>query len=76
MLIPMSAMESGGYFLPIVFALATGIPVVLVAWILAYSLAGIGKFYDRVQLFQKWFNRIVAIIFIIIGVYYGLVFLI
>ena len=71
----MSAMESGGYFLPIVFALATGIPVVLVAWILAYSLAGIGKFYDRVQLFQKWFNRIVAIIFIIIGVYYGLVFL-
>lgn len=74
MLIPMSAMESGGYFLPIVFALATGIPVVLVAWILAYSLAGIGKFYDRVQLFQKWFNRIVAIIFIIIGVYYGLVF--
>lgn len=71
MLIPMSAIESEGYLLPVVFALATGIPVMLVAWLLAYSVAGIGKFYNRVQIFQKWFNRIVAILFILIGVYYG-----
>lgn len=71
MLIPMSAIESEGYLLPVVFALATGLPVMLVAWILAYSVAGIGKFYNRVQIFQKWFNRIVAILFILIGVYYG-----
>jgi len=24
-----------------------------------------------VQIFQKWFNRMVAILFILIGVYYG-----
>ena len=71
MLIPMSAIQSEGYLLPVVFALATGIPVMLVAWLLAYSVAGIGKFYNRVQIFQKWFNRIVAILFILIGVYYG-----
>lgn len=71
MLIPMSAIESEGYLLPVVFALATGLPVMLVAWLLAYSVAGIGKFYNRVQIFQKWFNRIVAILFILIGVYYG-----
>ena len=40
MLIPMSAMESEGYLLPVIFALATGLPVMLVAWILAYSVAG------------------------------------
>ena len=57
MLIPMSAMESEGYLLPVIFALATGLPVMLVAWILAYSVAGIGKFYNRVQTFQKWFNK-------------------
>lgn len=72
MLIPMSAVEGEGYLLPVVFALATGIPVVLVAWILAYSVAGIGKFYNRMQTFQKWFNRIVAVVFILVGVYYGL----
>ena len=37
MLIPMSAMESEGYLLPVIFVLATGLPVMLVAWILAYS---------------------------------------
>lgn len=48
MLIPMSAAEPGGYLLPIVYAVATGLPVILVAWILAYSVAGIGKFYNRI----------------------------
>lgn len=71
MLIPMSALESEGYLLPVVFALATGLPVMLVAWVLAYGVAGIGKFYNRVQIFQKWFNCMVAILFILIGVYYG-----
>ncbi len=74
MLIPMSAIESEGYLLPIIFALATGLPVMIVAWILAYSIAGIGKFYNKVQTFQKWFNRIVAILFILVGMYYGFLY--
>lgn len=73
MLIPMSAMESEGYLLPVIFALATGLPVMLVAWILAYSVAGVGKFYNRVQTFQKWFNYMVAVLFILVGIYYGLI---
>lgn len=71
MLIPMSAAEPGGYLLPIVYAVATGPPVILVAWILAYSVAGIGKFYNRIQVFQKWFNRVVAVLFIAVGIYYA-----
>ena len=71
MLIPMSAAEPGGYPLPIVYAVATGLPVILVAWILAYSVAGIGKFYNRIQVFQKWFNRVVAVLFIAVGIYYA-----
>ena len=51
-------MESGGYLLPVVYAFATGFPIVLIAWVLAYSVVGIGKFYNRIQVFQKWFNRI------------------
>lgn len=71
MLIPMSAAEPGGYLLPIVYAVATGLPVILVAWVLAYSVAGIGKFYNRIQVFQKWFNRVVAVLFIAVGIYYA-----
>lgn len=74
MLIPMSAAETGGYLLPAVFALATALPVVAVAWILAYSVAGLGRFYSRMQVFQKWLNRIVALLFIAVGVYYGIIY--
>ena len=63
MLMPLSAAETGGYLLP----------VILVAWILAYSVAGLGKFYNRVQIFEKWFRKIVAILFIAIGIYYAVI---
>lgn len=74
MLIPMSAQTTGGYFLPIVFAFATGLPVILVAWFLAFSVAGVGKFYNQMKIFQKWFNLIVAISFILVGLYYAYTF--
>ena len=74
MLIPLSASEAGGYLLPVVYAIATGLPVILVAWVLAYSVAGLGKFYNRIQVFEKWFRKIVAILFIAVGIYYAVMF--
>lgn len=71
MLIPMSVAENEGFVLPVIFAIATGLPVILVAWLLAYSVASVGKFYNRIQIFQKWFNKVVAILFIIVGIYYA-----
>ena len=38
MLISMSATATAGYLLPAVFAIATAIPVLIVAWILAFSV--------------------------------------
>lgn len=73
-LMPLAAAETGGYFLPVIYAIATGVPVILVAWILAYSVAGLGRFYNSVQIFEKWFRKIVAILFIVIGIYYAVVF--
>ena len=74
MLIPLSAAEAGGYLLPVVYAIATGLPVILVAWVLAYSVAGLGKFYNRIKAFEKWFRKIVAILFIAVGIYYAVMF--
>ena len=74
MLIPLSAAEAGGYLLPVVYAIATGLPVILVAWVLAYSVAGLGKFYNRIQVFEKWFRKIVAILFIAVGIYYAVMY--
>lgn len=71
MLMPMSAAETGGYLLPFAFAIATGLPVIVVAWILAYSMAGLGKFYHRMQTLQKWMNFVIALLFIAVGIYYA-----
>lgn len=73
-LMPLSASETGGFLLPVVYAIATGLPVVLVAWILAYSITGLRKFYNRMKIFGKWLRKIVAILFIMSGLYHAAVF--
>ena len=70
MLIPMAATTTAGYLLPAVFAIATALPVLAVAWILAFSAQQLGNFYGKVRNVQKWLNLIVGILFIAIGRYY------
>jgi len=69
-LIPMTLASAKGLYLPVVFALGTGIPVIIFAWLIAYMVSGVGKFYDRLKIFEKWFRRVIAIVFIGVGIYY------
>ncbi len=69
-LIPMSVSATAGYYLPFVFAVATGLPVIIFAWILAYSVSSLGSFYNKVKTFEFWFRRVVSVLFIVIGVYF------
>lgn len=70
MLVPMTVTSASGLYLPMVFAIATGIPVIIIAWILAYTVSGVGSFYNKMKSFELWFRRIIAILFIIVGIYY------
>lgn len=74
MLIPMTIQSASGLYLPIVFAAATGVPVIIFAWLLAYTVSGVGKLYSRLKAFEFWFRRAVAVLFIGIGTYYSVVF--
>lgn len=69
MLIPLTVSTSGLH-LPIIFAIATGIPVILFAWVIAYTLSGMGSIYKRIKSFEFWFRKAVAFLFLGIGVYY------
>lgn len=71
MLIPLSATTTAGYLLPAVFAIATALPVLVVAWILAFSVQQMGRFYDRMRTVQRWMNLFVGVLFIGIGIYYS-----
>jgi threonine/homoserine/homoserine lactone efflux protein len=70
MLIPMSISNASGLYLPVVFAIATGIPVIIFAWLLAYTVSGVGKLYNHLRAFEFWFRKVIAIVFIGVGVYY------
>jgi cytochrome c-type biogenesis protein len=70
MLIPLTINSASGLILPVIFAVATGIPVIIFAWLIAFTVSGVGKLYNRIKVFELWFRRIVAVAFIIIGVYY------
>ena len=70
MLIPMTISSASGLYLPLVFAIATGIPVIIFAWLLAFSLGSIGNVYNKLKTFELWFRRAVAALFIGVGVYY------
>ena len=70
MLIPITVSGTSGLYLPAVFALATGLPVIIFAWFIAFALGGIGTVYNKIKVFEIWFRRIIAIVFIGVGVYY------
>jgi len=70
MLIPLSLKFSDGLLIPSVFAFATGLPVIIISFILAYSVSKTGKVMHKVQTFEKYTRYVVAVIFILIGIFY------
>ncbi|MEI6683490.1 MAG: aromatic aminobenezylarsenical efflux permease ArsG family transporter [Bacteroidota bacterium] len=74
MLIPMTITSISGLYLPVVFAIATGLPVIIFAWLLAYAVGNVGKLYNQIKTFELWFRRVVAVLFILVGAWYIVVF--
>lgn len=70
MLVPLTVSSASGLYLPAVFAVATGIPVIIVAWVLAYAVSEIGSFYNKIKVLETWFRRLIAVVFIAVGIYY------
>ena len=68
-LITMTIASPSGLLLPPVFAIATGLPVIIIAWIVAYSVGNVGKFYNKMNNLQKWVKRIIAAGIITVGKY-------
>ncbi|WP_163326202.1 aromatic aminobenezylarsenical efflux permease ArsG family transporter [Draconibacterium mangrovi] len=73
MLIPMSIGSVQGLVLPLAFAFATGIPVLIIAWLLAYTISGVSSFYNVLKSVEIWMRRVIAVLFIGVGIYYILV---
>ncbi len=69
MLIPLTVASPQGLWLPPIYAVATGLPVIVFAWIIAFAIGSVGTLYNRIRSFELWFRRVSAVLFVITGVY-------
>ncbi len=72
MLMPLALSVQDPIGVPLVFGIATGLPVIVFAALLSLGIGRCSTIMNKVQLAERWFRRIVASIFVIIGMYYTL----
>ena len=75
MLIPMTISSPSGLYLPLIFALGTGLPVMLFAYLLAFSASKVGIAFNAIKKVEIGMRYLAGVVFILTGVYYGLIYL-
>jgi cytochrome c-type biogenesis protein len=69
-LIPITISSVSGLYLPLIFAFGTGLPVIIISYLIAFTISGVGSFYNKIKIFELWSRRIIAVVFIGAGFYY------
>jgi len=69
-LIPLVLKSTGGLLLPPLFAIGTGLPVIIFSVLIAFSMQAVGKAFQAVQKIEKWLRYGVASVFVLTGIYY------
>ncbi len=57
------------WVMPVVFGLGTGLPIMVLAWLISYSMVNTEVLTKKVQSFEKWFRYACAVLFLGFGVY-------
>lgn len=70
MLIPLAIGAGDPVFIPAVFALATGLPVIVISYMLVKGVGKCSGIVQKIGAVEVWIRRAVAAVFIVIGVYY------
>lgn len=71
-LIPLALKYSSSLWLPVSYGIATGLPVMIFAFVVALASNAVGKVFDNVVAVEKWTRLIAGAIFICVGVYYSI----
>ena len=57
------------WVLPILFGLGTGLPIMVIAWLISYSVVSMSTIHDRLHTIEKWIRYVSAVLFIGFGIY-------
>jgi cytochrome c biogenesis protein CcdA len=72
--LPEAALPGSTVVLPLIYGVGTAVPVLLVAFLLAYSAQSVGKTYNALAKIEWWARQITGWIFVLAGVYFSLTF--
>jgi cytochrome c biogenesis protein CcdA len=70
MLIPLAMGAGDPVFIPAVFAIATGLPVIVISYLIVRGVGTCTAGIQKIGAAEIWIRRAVAAIFIVTGVYY------
>jgi len=75
-LIPLAVDYQSSVMMPTVYGIGTAIPVVVFAVLIALGAKWVGTAFNKISIIEKWARRMTAIVFILIGVYYSMIYII
>jgi cytochrome c-type biogenesis protein len=70
MLMPLSLKSAGGIAFPAVFAVGTGLPVLIIGTLLSFGVAGVTSWVNAITRIERIIRVVIAVIFIGVGIYY------
>ncbi|MEI6842510.1 MAG: sulfite exporter TauE/SafE family protein, partial [Methanomicrobiales archaeon] len=70
MLIPLALGAGDPVLIPAVFAIATGLPVIVISYLLVTGVGKCSGIVKKVGEIEPWIRRAVAAVFIVVGLYY------
>lgn len=71
-LIPIALKSTGGVTLPAFFAIGTGLPVLVFGTLLSLGVAGVPSWVNALTRVEKYIRIAMAIVLIVVGIYYVL----
>jgi cytochrome c biogenesis protein CcdA len=66
----MTLAPTGGLHLPLIFALGTGLPVLLFAGVMAFAADQLSRVFKAVQQVEKVMRTVAGVVFVLTGLYY------
>ena len=74
-LIPLAVKHDSNFVMPLVYGIGTALPVMLFAFLVGFGTTLVGKFFNRIKIFEIWARRITGVVFIVVGLYYSVTYL-
>ena len=57
--------------LPVVFGLGTGLPILIIAWVICYGMVSTEQLTQKLHHFERYFRYVCAVLFLVYGIYLG-----